>query len=428
MPSDSTILNVLLRLTEITNDSKLSFQRKCEAILTEIASCMQVQKASLMLRSGRSSLRVVASTNKNIIGVTQKLTENTPSAWVVHHKKPLYIDSSYACEVERGRFPHYQGEAFYLVPIINNNRVIGVISLTDKVGEDRFAHEERTTVLQFAGHVITALETSRLAASLAESQAALRKKNRELERLEKLRTELFNMLIHDLKGPLSEIVAHLDLLSYMATEEASSFVETAKTACDTLQRMISNLLDIARLEEGKLQLLKEPVEPEGLVKEALARLLVSVKQKQLSFSQSFPEQELSTVMADREMLLRVLQNLLSNAIQYSPQGATIVIGCRKKEDAALEFFVQDSGPGVPEKFREAIFEKYFRLHAPKDGRSYSAGLGLAFCKMAVEAHGGEIGVRSESTAGSTFFFSIPLANHQRQRSAPSIQKKVRTKT
>ncbi|MCX8044331.1 MAG: ATP-binding protein [Desulfobacterota bacterium] len=401
-------------MTAIINEIRLPFEKKLDAILREIASCMRVDKASIMLRTGRSSLRVVASTNPDIVGMLQRLSDNTPSTWVIRNKKPLSTDLATMYEVIPRRFSHYRGEAFYIVPIINRKKAIGVISVTDRIGDDRFTPEDRQTLLTFAGHIITAIDNNRLATSLSKSHAVLKRQNKELARLEHLRTELFNMLIHDLKGPLSEIVAHLDILSYMLHSEPLTYIETAKSACDTMQRMVSNLLDIARMEEGELQLIYEPLSPRELIKEAIARLLVSGKAKELSLIEQYPEYDIPSIAGDRDLLLRVLQNLLSNAIQYSPHGATITIGCQSSHDKHIEFFVQDAGPGVPEAYQNAIFEKYTRFHPKSDGRVYSVGLGLAFCKMVVSAHGGSIGVQSNGVNGSKFYFILPCDRSQHQ--------------
>lgn len=421
MSPDSTILNVLIRLAEITGSKKLSFTGKLNAILREILEALQVKKASIMLRTGAATLEVVASTNSAIIGVRQSITENTPSAWVVKNKKPLYMDRSSRCDVAVGRFAHYHGAAFFLVPIISNDRVIGVIAVTEKIGADLFRQEDREILLHIVGHVITALENNRLAASLKQSHAVLRRKNLELGRLEKLRAELFNMLIHDLKGPLSEIVANLDILSYTVAGDNITFVETAKNGCDTLYNMISNLLDISRLEEGRLPLLYEAIAPQELIREALARLIVSVRLKELTFAEACPAGSDAVCEADRTLLLRILQNLLTNAIQHSPRGETVTIGFRAGASDAIEFFVQDNGPGIPEEHRAAIFEKYTQFNRRTDGRMYTAGLGLAFCKMAVGAHGGSIGVHCDGRSGSTFFFTIP--RKKKRRVSRSQQKK-----
>lgn len=406
MSDDKFILEVLLQITAVANNRKLRFEEKLNKILLAIVSCMQVKKASIMLFKNNKVLEVVASTNPSIIGKTQSIDENTPSTWVVKHKQPLYVDSESNCDVSIRRFAHYAGDAFFLVPIIYNEQVIGVINVTEKIGSDIFRNEERDILLHIVGHVIIALENHRLAESLKKSHAIVTKKNKDLKKLEKLRTELFNMLIHDLKGPISEIVANLDILSYTLSDENLSFVETAKNGCDTLYSMISNLLDISRLEEGKLPLIVEDINPKELIRESLARLLVSVRSKELKIIEDVPQCEDVTFPADRSLLIRVLQNLLTNAIQHSPHGKNVTIGYQYKQNGEIEFYVKDDGPGIPVSLQESIFDKYTQIAKKSDGRMYTAGLGLAYCRMAVQAHGGTIGVQSDGQKGSIFLFKI----------------------
>ncbi len=407
MSPERSMLDVLGSIADIANDRRLEFGIKLNRILMAITECMQVNKSSIMLFKNSKTLEVVASTNPEIVGVQQSLDVDSPSSWVVKNKKPLYVDSSSQCDIAIKRFRHYKGDAFFLVPLINNNKVIGVINVTEKIGSDRFAAAERDILLHIMGHVIIALENHRLAESLQKKKKTLQKKNLELRKLEKLRTDLFNMLIHDLKGPISEIVANLDILSYTLTEnENLAFVETAQAGCNTLFNMVSNLLDIARLEEGRLELMHEQIDPGGLIKDSLAGLLVSVKSRDLTFQEDFPETT-GACTGDRSLLTRVLQNLLTNAIQYSPTGGTITVGYREIVTGAIEFFVEDEGPGIPEESREMIFNKYKQLDKKSDGRTYTTGLGLAFCKMAVEAHGGRITVECPETKGSRFFFLVP---------------------
>ncbi|MFC1592069.1 ATP-binding protein [Thermodesulfobacteriota bacterium] len=407
MKPETSLLDVLNLISDISHNRRLDFSGKLNRILLAIVACMQVKKGSIMLLKNPKTLEVVASTNPNIIGVCQTLDGETPSAWVVKHKKPLYVDSASGCDVMVGRFKHYKGDAFFLAPIIDHGRVIGVVNVTEKIGVDIFNEDERTVLLNIIGHVITALENGRLAASLKQKKKSLLKKNKELRRLQDLRTELFNMLIHDLKGPLSEIVANLDILSYTLTDENLDFVDTAKSGCDTLYNMVTNLLDIARLEEGKLPLMYEEIDPPELIKETLARLLVSGKSKQLRFAEQAADGDSGIIEGDRTLLVRILQNFLTNAIQYSPQGAEITVGYAFPKIGQVEFFVADRGPGVPELHQQAIFDKYMQLSKRNDGREYTTGLGLTFCKMAVEAHGGTIGVDSDGQNGSRFFFAIP---------------------
>jgi len=370
---------------------------------------------AINLVKGLKSLEVVASTNRELIGVKQRLDEELPSTWVVKNNATLYIDNISKNAMFQKRFDHYEGDVFLLVPIIDNEKVIGVLSVTDKIGRDVFSKEEQRALLNIAGQIISALENQRLTESLEKKRRVLQKKNLQLRKLEKLKTDLFNMLIHDLKGPISELIANLDILSYTLSDENQGYVESAKTGCDTLYRMVSNLLDITRLEEGKLELIYEKIDPQDLIKEALARLFGLVKMKELSFVEKFsPSKTRGLLWGDRGILLRVIQNLLTNAINYSPSGEAIEVGFEYLKSPEIEFFIKDKGPGVPPEYQETIFDKYFQLKKKSDGRIYTTGLGLTFCKMAVEAHRGEISVESEGPEGSRFFFILPLESKRRK--------------
>jgi two-component system sensor histidine kinase KdpD len=408
MTREQRILDILLAITNISNNTKLPFEEKLQQILLKVVRSLQARRGSIMLLKGQKALEVAASTKPELIGKCQPLDEQSPSTWALKRKKPLYVDRNTSQENFIGRAHEYEKAAFLVAPIVSNNKAVGVLSVTEKMGEDVFDKVEQEILVDVTGQVISALENERLTQSLKRSKRTLERKNRQLRKLEKLRTDLFNMLIHDLKGPISEVVANLDILTYTLDGENRQFVESAQKGCETLQTMIANLLDIARLEERRLELVCEKIDPQDLVKEALGRLTKVGKTGELEFVERFPSPENGHhVVADRGMLLRVLQNLLSNAIQHSPAGGTIEIGFEPVNEDKIQFFVQDSGPGVPKEHRKAIFEKYTQLNKKADGRVYTTGLGLAFCKMAVRAHKGSIGVQDAAPAGSRFWFSLP---------------------
>lgn len=414
MTRDKRFLEALVAISNISNDKKLDFGQKLERILLEVAGCMQATRGSIMLVKGRKALEVVASTSPELIGAKQRLDEESPSSRVVKNKAPLYVDKTTGADIVQKKSDYYKKEAFLVVPIISDNRVIGVLNMTEKIGADIFEQDEQKMLLSIAGQLIGALENRRLTESLRKSKRTLEKKNLQLMKLEKLKTDLFNMLIHDLKGPISELVANLDILSYIVSDANCQYVESAQTGCDTLYTMVCNLLDIARLEEGRLELIYEKIDPQDLVKEALARLFALCKQKELSFGKNFsPSETDGFLWGDRGVLLRVLQNLLSNAIHYSPPGETIEVGFRYLKSRKIEFFVKDCGPGVPAEYQESIFDKFAQIEKKRDGRIYTTGLGLTFCKMAVDAHRGKIGVKSETQKGSRFWFVLPLETKER---------------
>ncbi len=408
MARAKALLEVLIKINSISNDQHLDFEDKLQHIILEIVRHLGVKSGSIMLVKGPKNLEVAASTNTELIGVKQRLDQESPSSWVFKHKDVLYVEDISASDIFPVRFEHYKGCALLLVPIIVNNKVIGIITATDKIGKDSFPQEEQKSLLFLAGHVIGALENQRLTKSLKRKKRTLQQKNLQLEKLEQLKTDFYNMLIHDLKGPVSELIANLDILSYAVSDEDREYVNAGKMACDTLYSMVFNLLDIAQLEEDRLKLILEKIDPQDLIKEALARLFGLLEIKNLTFAENFPASETTVFFwGDRGILLRILQNLLTNAINYSPFDDTIEVGFESLPSEEIKFFVRDNGPGVPAEHHQNIFDKFFQVNKKSEGRVHTTGLGLTFCKMAVDAHQGKIWVESENKKGGRFCFTLP---------------------
>lgn len=400
------IQNDLLAIIGISQEKLLSSRDKLQLIVERIVSCMNTERGSIMLMKGRDALEVVASTNPDLIGIRQPLEEDTPSSWVVKNRQILYIGPDTGRKSFKRRFDRYKKEAFLLAPIIMHDKVIGVLNITDKKGSDSFSSQEQELFLTIAGYVISAIENQRLSESLRKSRNDIRRKNQELRRLERIRTELFNMLIHDLKGPLSEVVANLDILSYVIKDENLDYVSSAQSACDTLLRMISDLLDITRLEEGCLILVREQIDPAGLVHEAVSRLSSMAGARGIELREIPAGGPAGGISADRGILMRVMQNLLINAVEHSIRGSTVECGL-ECSGRTVSFHVQDHGPGIAPEYQETIFNKFFQINRKRDGRRFSTGLGLTFCRMAVQAHSGTIQVESDGKNGSRFLFEIP---------------------
>jgi len=408
MARDKGLFEVLIEINAISNNKSLDFRQKLQNILNEIVRYMNVNSGSIMLVKGPKNLEVAASTNTELIGEKQHFDQESPSTWAFKHKDSLYVEDISKSDIFAKRFYHYQGDAMLLAPIIDNSKVIGILALTDKMGEDYFQKEEQEALLVLSVQVIGALENQRLVKSLKSKKRSLQKRNLELRKLKKLKTDFYNMLFHDLKGPVSELIANLDILSYSVSDEDREYVEASKTACNTFYSMVFNLLDIAQLEEGRLKLIYEKLDPKDLIKEALARLFGVFELKNLNFKENFPSGQTSDFFwGDRSFLLRILQNLLTNAINYSPPNETIEVGFEYFKSTEIKFFVKDKGPGIPPEYHKNIFDKYFQLKEKSDGRVHTTGLGLTFCKMAVDAHQGKIWVESESQKGSRFFFLLP---------------------
>ena len=229
----------------------------------------------------------------------------------------------------------------------------------------------------------------------------------ERKNLDNLRNDLISMIYHDLRSPLANVVSSLDVLEAMVPNESDpaikSLLDIAIRATERIERLTDSLLDIRRLEAGQpignLQLTLACT----LADEAVETVLPIVENKNQEISVLVPE-GLPGVWVDTDMLRRVLTNLLENAVKYSPTGSKIYVGARQEGDMVM-MWVQDTGPGIPPDERERIFDKFTRLHG--SGGPKGLGLGLAFCRLAVEAHGGQIWVEDGPELGACFKFTLP---------------------
>ncbi len=226
--------------------------------------------------------------------------------------------------------------------------------------------------------------------------------------LDRMREDLTAMIYHDLRSPLANIVSSLDLLGGMLPEENEANIAPvmaiANRSVERLQRLINSLLDINRLEAGQAIANRQKVHPEQLVLECAEIVHLAFESKQQILvpviATGIPE-----LVVDVDMIRRVLINLLENANKFSPSGSELEIGVSNC-DSCVSFWVKDDGPGIPVEAQEAIFDKFTRLQSTRSSKGL--GLGLAFCRLAVQAHGGRIWVESDGQVGSTFKFMLPV--------------------
>jgi len=235
---------------------------------------------------------------------------------------------------------------------------------------------------------------------------------RHLQQLERLKDSLTHMMVHDLSNPLTAIDGSIQFLkadpSYIASDEQKIIFKSASCGIQEMRIMISNILDVSRMEEDKLILKLEEVEPDKFIDELLAslKILTELNGKKLEKKVS---SDAPRFFADREILKRIITNLVMNAFRYSSPDSKIEVKAEPdKAGKNVVISVSDNGYGIPKEHRERIFDKFVQLEDKKAKARAGKGLGLTFCKMAVEAHGGKIWVESELGKGSTFYFTIPI--------------------
>lgn len=228
--------------------------------------------------------------------------------------------------------------------------------------------------------------------------------------LDSLRNDLIAMVYHDLRSPLANVTASLDILSTLQSgeneETAASLLNIAMRSSDRIQRLLNSLLDTYRLEAGQSIVNLKDVNPTTLIKEVVDIIQPTLESKTQTLTMNI-QPNLGNLSVDSDMIRRVLINLVENASKFSPVQAHIEMGALTK-DGSIEFWIQDNGPGIPLEDQERVFDKFSRLKM--SGSAKGMGLGLAFCRLAVAGHGGKIWVESTPGKGSCFYFSLPMVD------------------
>jgi len=231
----------------------------------------------------------------------------------------------------------------------------------------------------------------------------------ERKKLDQLREDLTSMIFHDLRSPLSNVISSLDVIQASLPgakdQEIQDLFDIANRSTVRIQRLTKSLLDINKLESGQTITNLEEVKPDELIHYAKQALITQSDAKKQKVSLNIPA-DLPQIHADRDMLERVLINLFQNAIKFTPSNGHIEFGV-KADGESIRFWVQDTGPGVDPDYIDRIFDKYTRIHP--DERIKGLGLGLAFCRLAVEGHKGRIWVENLPDGGAKFTFTIPSA-------------------
>ncbi len=229
-----------------------------------------------------------------------------------------------------------------------------------------------------------------------------------LVRIDELRNDVVSTVAHEFRTPLTSLQMAIHLCGDRAagplTEEQAELMAGARQDCDRLLALVDDILDLSRIQAGKIEIESRPANAGALLARAAAAAEPSARAKEITLEVMPSDGELS-VLADAERVDVVLANLVGNAVRHTPVHGRIVLRVARAGDAA-RFEVQDTGPGIPPAHRERIFERFFQVPGGTRG---GLGLGLYISREIVQAHGGAMGIESEEGRGSTLWFTLPLA-------------------
>lgn len=233
-----------------------------------------------------------------------------------------------------------------------------------------------------------------------------------LKALDRMKSDFVSHVSHELRTPLASIKGSvdnmLDGITGMINDKQQQYLFRIKNNTDRLIRLINDLLDISRIESGKIKLRLQAVPIRDIIRDVKESLMPVAKEKDIEFVASDSEWNDLNVKADRDKLSQIFINLLDNAIKFSKTGGRIEIVLSAQNDDFIKASVIDYGMGIPEKDKENIFEKFYQIHSDLEVKAKGTGLGLAITKSLIELHGGKIWVNSKEGEGSDFSFTIPL--------------------
>jgi signal transduction histidine kinase len=304
--------------------------------------------------------------------------------------------------------------SYVAVPLRAENRGIGVLGIGRKEPNSLTKDHLRLALL-VAHQSATIIENARLYASLKEAKV-------ELEQLNQIKNEFISMVSHELRTPITAIKGFVKVVLAGETGELNpqqeKFLQIADQSIDRLTILISDLLDISRIESGQLRLHLTELSSRELLETVSRNIAGEIGKKNLLLQLHLPE-KLPQVMADRERLTQVFDNLITNSIKFTPDGGTITIAAQDKGDFVL-FSVTDTGIGISKDQHQRIFDKFYQVETGSTRNIHGTGLGLAIVKSIVEIHGGQIWVESELGKGSSFQFLIPRVKSEIKNYHPEL--------
>ena len=375
-----------------------------------ISRAFQTANVELLLMNEAGNLRAVAST-----GVFQSqvsfLRRSVLIQWFTRnkgilHRQQLELDPQLLSLTAREKADIQTANVDLFVPLrTNTGELVGLLLMGPKRSEQPYSDEDLRRVLTVTSRMAVELENARLYAQ----EMAVRK---ELQHQNEQKTEFLHHVAHELKTPLTAIISSSELITADAIDnipekQRERLLNNINRSAWLMDKKVSELLDLARIQIGRLELKLQPLDIREVIDDLTSQLSSLFKNKEQSVETQAPD-VLPPVKADRERVTEVVLNLLSNANKFSPAGGHIVIAANE-QDGMVMVEVKDSAPVINESDRARIFDPYFRGGSAEDQQRVSGlGLGLAISKSLVLMQQGEIGVTSEEGRGNTFYFTLPV--------------------
>jgi signal transduction histidine kinase len=391
-------LAVVNKITQIIS-SKLNISQIFESLCDEVNTLLHYDRISIaLLDEGQQQIALRLIKSKDAPIVTHDFPrpkDDTAIGWVVDRQQPyLRADVLETAEFYEDRLIAKEGMRSYIVvPIVSQDKVIGTLNLASRRPQT-YSERNLDILIPIAEQVAIAVETIRLF--------------EQTKKLDQLKSDFVSRVSHELRTPLTSIKGFTEiLLSYKDVdhETQQEFISIIHEESERLTRLINDILDLSKIESGKIEWHIQPVSLFEIVVRAVKSIRAMALGKNLPIVIEVPE-TLPKVRGDADHLIQVLDNLLSNAIKFSNNGNIAVRGI--VEGRRVRISVIDTGIGIPASDMDKIFDKFQQSGDTRSGKPRGTGLGLAICREIVQYLGGEIWCESQLEKGSQFHFTLPI--------------------
>ncbi len=391
-----------------------------EIIVRRVVSTLRAQQASIMLyepSSGMLETRASYGLESELARNARKRIGEGIAGWVAEHKQAVLLGKE-PPQPEFGQ--HYKRDrnitSALSLPLRVGDRCVGVLNVNRINHPEPFREHHREILRLFAEHVGAVIDRALVLERLGSRTTELEAANLKLAEMNRMKDLFLSTASHELKTPLTSVIAYAELLDEnggkLPAGQQSDFLRRLRAEAQRLLGLIDDILDLSRLETGKLRLRRQPTQLNQVVREAVETSSHLAEKHRVTLVQNLGS-DVEILDLDPVKMRQVAINLLANAVNFTPDGGIVRVSTRKDGDhVVLE--VTDQGPGVALEDHAQIFELFGQAGRPALGRPAGTGIGLHLVKRLVELHGGDVGLNSIPGQGSTFWVRLPATGPQAQ--------------
>jgi signal transduction histidine kinase len=404
------------KILRVIASSPTDSQPVLDAVIESAARLCDATDGLIARIDGDVLLPAVAKYGSMPVPEARRLSYGTPVGRAIIDKETIHVHDLKS-EVET-EFPHSKprqaisgARTLLATPLLPKGRTFGaIVILRNEVRP--FSDKQIKLLRTFADQALIAIENVRLFQEIQDKSRQLETANERLKELDRLKSDFVSNVSHELRTPLTAIKGAVDLLLREVpgplNESQTRHLSRVRSNTQHLAGLINDVLDLSKIEQGKIELYAGRVSLGGLVHEVMETVKPLAAEKAVLIEAKVPEPSV-LVWADRDKVAQVLMNLVGNAIKFTPPQGRVMVSASKDSAEWAQVSVNDNGPGISAAECQKIFQKFYQVSEDGGPKPKGTGLGLAISKALVELHGGKIWVESEQGRGSTFSFTLPVS-------------------